>query len=130
MASTTAGLLRRKVARRIGAVAGVRASADGRLPSGWIRMLETADVPVAMSRFGVEVSAACGIEASYVPHGCELDVFRPPPDKDEAKRRLGYEHRFVLFSDARNQPRKLIPRLLDVATEFARGKDDVVVHVH
>ena len=106
------------------------ADPSGRLPDGWISMLETADVPVAMSRFGVDVSAACGVEAAYVPHGCELDVFRPPDDKDEAKAQLGYEGRFVVLSDARNQPRKLLARTLDIARAFAAGKEDVVVHMH
>jgi glycosyltransferase involved in cell wall biosynthesis len=106
------------------------AHVDGRLPAGWIRMLETADVPVAMSRFGVSVSAACGIDAAYVPHGCDIDVFAPPGNKEAAKARLGYEDRFVVLSDARNQPRKLLPRLLDIAADFARGRDDVVFHLH
>ena len=89
--------------------------ADGRLPPGWITMLQTADVPIAMSRFGVEVSAACGVDAAYVPHGCDVDVFAPPADKDAAKARLGYGGRFVVLSDARNQPRKLLPRTLEIA---------------
>ena len=106
------------------------ADQDGRLPAGWIRMLETADVPVAMSRFGVGVSGACGIEARYVPHGCELEIFAPPEDKRLAKRRLGYDDAFVVLSDARNQPRKLLPRTLEIAAAFAADKEDVVVHVH
>lgn len=106
------------------------ADADGRLPPGWIRMLKTADVPIAMSRFGVDVSAACGVDARYIPHGCELSIFAPPADKAAAKARLGYEDTFVVLSDARNQPRKLLPRTLEIAAAFAAGKDDVVVHLH
>ena len=102
----------------------------GRLPPGWVKTLEAADVPVAMSRFGADVSSACGIEASYIPHGVDLDVFVPPGDKELAKARFGYEGRFVVLSDARNQPRKLLPRTLDVAAAFARGKEDVVLHLH
>ena len=102
----------------------------GRLPAGWIKTLEIADVPIAMSRFGAEVSAACGIETSYIPHGVDLDVFAPPDDKEAAKARLGYEGKFVVLSDARNQPRKLLPRTLDVFAEFANGRDDVVLHLH
>src|SRR5262249_30203084 len=103
---------------------------EGKLPGGWVRMLETADLPIAMSRFGVDVSRACGIECAYVPHGCDVDVFRPPDDRREAKARLGYEERFVVLSDARNQPRKLLPRLLDVFARFAAGKGDVLLHLH
>ena len=106
------------------------ADPSGRLPASWRRMLETADVPVAMSRFGAEVSAACGVHADYVPHGVDLDVFAPPVDKAAAKAQLGYEGQFVVLSDARNQPRKLLPRTLDIFERFARGKDDVVLHLH
>jgi glycosyltransferase involved in cell wall biosynthesis len=106
------------------------ADRDGTLPRGWRRMLEAADVPVAMSRFGVEVSAACGIDAAYLPHGCDLDLFLPPADRRAAKARFGYEDAFVVLSDARNQPRKLLPRTVDVAAGFARDRQDVVVHLH
>jgi glycosyltransferase involved in cell wall biosynthesis len=106
------------------------ATPGGRLPSGWVRVLQAADVPVAMSRFGALVSEASGVPAAYIPHGVDLEVFSPPEDKRAAKARFGYEDRFVVLSDARNQPRKLLPRTLDVAAAFAAGKRDVVVHLH
>jgi len=106
------------------------ADPDGRLPAGWVRMLQTADLPVAMSRFGARVSEASGVPAAYLPHGVDLDVFAPPADKRAAKARFGYSDRFVVLSDARNQPRKLLPRTLDIAAAFARDKRDVVVHLH
>jgi glycosyltransferase involved in cell wall biosynthesis len=106
------------------------ADPSGGLPASWRRMLEAADVPVAISGFGVDVSAACGVDVAYVPHGVDLDVFSPPVDKAAAKQRFGYDGRFVVLSDARNQPRKLIPRALDVFERFARDKDDVVLHLH
>jgi glycosyltransferase involved in cell wall biosynthesis len=106
------------------------ANPAGRLPPGWVRVLQAADVPVAMSRFGARVSEASGVSATYIPHGVDLEAFSPPADKRTAKARFGYEDRFVVLSDARNQPRKLLPRTLDVAAAFARGKRDVVVHLH
>ena len=106
------------------------ADPDGRLPPGWQRVLKTADVPVAMSRFGVEVSSRCGVDSAYVPHGCDLGTFAPPTDKEAAKALLGYEGKFVILSDARNQPRKLLPRTLDIVRAFASGKPNVVAHLH
>lgn len=106
------------------------ADPEGRLPAGWVRVLTVADLPVAMSRFGMEVSAACGISAAYIPHGVDTQLFRPPSDKAAAKARLGYEGRFVVLSDARNQPRKLLPRLLDIFAAFAHDKPDVLLHLH
>jgi len=93
-------------------------------------VLEAADVPVAMSRFGQEVTAACGIEAAYVPHGVDLDVFTPAADRAAAKRALHYPDRFVVLSDARNQPRKLLPRTLDAFARFAADKPDALLHLH
>lgn len=106
------------------------ADRDGRLPEGWRRVLEAADVPIAMSRFGAQVTRASGIECATIPHGCDLDVFRPPECKHEAKATCGYAGRFVILSDARNQPRKLLPRVLDITSSFARDKNDVVLHLH
>jgi glycosyltransferase involved in cell wall biosynthesis len=106
------------------------AAPDGRLPAGWVSVLEAADLPIAMSRFGADVTRACGVSCEYIPHGVDLDVFRPPPNKDAAKRALGYDGRFVVLSDARNQPRKLLPRLLDVLSAFAERCPDVLLHLH
>lgn len=106
------------------------ADPKGKLPSGWVKVLMTADIPVSMSRFGAKVSAACGINSNHIPHGCEVDLFTPPLDKEKAKARFGYEGAFVILSDARNQPRKLLPRLLDIIKMFIHNKPDVVLHLH
>jgi glycosyltransferase involved in cell wall biosynthesis len=106
------------------------ADPEGTLPAGWRKVLQTADVPVAMSRFGAGVSAACGVESDFVPHGVDLDVFSPAGDKAAAKRAQSWSDRFVVLSDARNQPRKLLCRTLDVFARFARGRDDALLHLH
>src|SRR5205085_5733765 len=36
----------------------------------------------------------------------------------------------VIFSDARNHPRKQLPRLLEIFRRFAADKDDVLLHLH
>ena len=105
-------------------------TADGRLPESWVELLEAVDVPVAMSRYGQAVAARCGIETHYIPHGVDLEIFQPPDDRDAAKRRVGAEGKFLVLSDSRNQPRKMIPRLLDAFAAFAQGRDDVLLHLH
>ena len=102
----------------------------GRLPASWVRILETVDLPIAMSQYGRDVSRANGIAPAYIPHGVDTGVYRPPVDKNTAKRAMGYEGKFVILSDARNQPRKLIPRALDVFRRFAEGRPDVLLHLH
>lgn len=103
---------------------------DGRLPSSWVRVLQTVDLPIAMSAYGRDVTQANGVTPAYIPHGVDTTIFRPPTDKHAAKRALGYADRFVILSDARNQPRKLLPRTLEIFRRFAAGKDDVLLHLH
>lgn len=100
---------------------------NGALPADWIAVLRQADLPIAMSRFGVEACARSGIDAVHIPHGCDTLLFRPPADKEEAKRRVGCAGRFVILSDARNHRRKLLPLLLDIVRLFRSGKDDVAL---
>lgn len=103
---------------------------DGKLPPSWVRILKVVDLPIAMSEYGRDVSRINGIEPAYIPHGVELDVFRPAEDKSAAKGKLGYQGLFVVLSDARNQPRKMLPRTLEIFRRFAAGKPDVLLHLH
>lgn len=103
---------------------------DGSLPPSWIEILKAVDIPVAMSLYGQRVAAACGIHADYIPHGVDLDIFSPPEDREQAKERAGLAGRFVVLSDSRNQPRKMLPRLLRIFAEFARRRPDTVLHLH
>lgn len=103
---------------------------DGALPPSWLEILRRVDAPVAMSEYGRRTTRNCGLCCEYIPHGVDLSVFRPAADKRAAKGRLGYEDRFVILSDARNQPRKMLPRLLSIVERFARDKADVLLHLH
>src|SRR5438874_2476580 len=102
----------------------------GRLPPSWSQILQTVDLPIAMSAYGAEVSRVNGVTPAYIPHGVDTKIFCPPADKRFAKSKLNYEDKFVVFSDARNQPRKLLPRALEIFRRFARGKKDVLLHLH
>jgi glycosyltransferase involved in cell wall biosynthesis len=103
---------------------------DERLPESWCELLREVDVPIAMSRYGQRVAARCGIACEYIPHGVDLDIFTPPADRDEAKARVGARGKFLVLSDSRNQPRKMIPRLLDIFARFAAGRPDALLHLH
>jgi hypothetical protein len=100
------------------------------LPSSWIPILKTIDLPIAMSRYGYDVTQANGLEPAYIPLGVDTKVFQPPADKELAKHALGYEGKFVVLSDTRNTPRKLLPRTLEIFQRFAVDKDDVILHLH
>src|SRR5206468_525850 len=87
---------------------------DRTLPASWVEILRRADLPIAMSLYGRDLVRAHGVDCEYIPHGVNTTTFHPPADRAEAKRRLGYDGRFVVLSDARNQPRKMLPRLLTI----------------
>jgi glycosyltransferase involved in cell wall biosynthesis len=100
------------------------------LPPSWLELLREVDVPVAMSRYGQRIVQQCGISCACIPHGVDLDVFRPPADRSAAKRRIQAEEKFLVLSDSRNQPRKMLPRLLDIFAQFAAARSDVRLHLH
>jgi len=103
---------------------------NGRLPDSWVATIAAADVAVASSRYVEAVSVQCGLQPRYIPHGVDTNLFCPPVDRDAAKRLLNYAGKFVILSDARNQPRKMLPRLLLIFARFAADKKDVVLHLH
>jgi len=103
---------------------------EGHLPPSWVHILKTVDLPISMSRYGHDVTQVNGVTPAYIPHGVDTRVFQPPTDKSRAKQALGYEGRFVILSDARNQPRKLLPRTLEIFRRFAADKDNVLLHLH
>src|SRR5262245_7488225 len=51
---------------------------DGRLPASWVRVLETVDLPIAMSQYGRDVTRANGVDCACIPHGVDATLFTPP----------------------------------------------------
>ena len=104
--------------------------AGGGLPQSWIQMLTEVDVPIAMSEFGRDAAAKAGIHCHYIPHGVDSSHFYPPQDRAQAKADVDTAGRFLILSDSRNQPRKMLPRLLDIFAKFAAGRPDALLHLH
>ncbi len=102
----------------------------GALPQSWIQMLTEVDIPIAMSEFGRAAASKSGINCRYIPHGVDRSFFYPPADRDQAKGEVDAQGKFLILSDSRNQPRKMLPRLLDVFAKFAVGRPDALLHLH
>ncbi len=103
---------------------------DKRLPPSWVDILKSIDLPIAMSRYACDVMQANEVDLVYIPLSIDTKVFEPPTDKQVAKQAFGYEDKFVILSDARNQLRKMVPRTLEIFHRFAADKDDVILHLH
>ena len=56
------------------------------LPEIILQKLKKARKPIAMSKFGLKMCKDIGIDAYYVPHGVETNVFKPI-DRTEARKR-------------------------------------------
>jgi len=102
----------------------------GALPQSWIEMLTEVDIPIAMSEFGRDAAKNSGIACKYIPHGVDRGYFYPPADREQAKAEVDAQGKFLILSDSRNQPRKMLPRLLDVFAKFAVGRRDALLHLH
>jgi len=89
--------------------------------------------PITMSRFGLAMAEQAGIDAAYVPHGVESDVFRPG-DKAAARERTGLpQDRFIVGMVAANkgQPsRKALPQHLEAFAQFHRAHPDSLLYLH
>jgi glycosyltransferase involved in cell wall biosynthesis len=102
----------------------------GMLPPSWIELLRTVDIPIAMARYGQSAVQRAGLACEYIPHGVDTELFAPPPDRESAKARLGLQGKFVILSDSRNQPRKLLPRLLEIFALVAAECPRAFLHLH
>jgi glycosyltransferase involved in cell wall biosynthesis len=103
---------------------------NGRLPPRWLNILRKADFRIAISQFGASAVMRSGLTCEFIPHGCDTALFAPPVNKLEAKRRFGWEQKFVVLADVRNHRRKLIPRLLDIMKRFSLAKEDITLKIH
>jgi glycosyltransferase involved in cell wall biosynthesis len=101
------------------------------LPREWFLPARKADVVVAMSKFGQRILRdEGGIDAHMIYHGVEHDVFRRSMSRDEAKRSIGLDGRFVVLAINRNSFRKNYYDTFRVFSEFHKRHDDAFLLVH
>jgi glycosyltransferase involved in cell wall biosynthesis len=68
------------------------------------RMLRASGaVPVAMSRHGEKQLKAAGFSPLYVPHGADVQVFRPPADREALREHWNVAGRFVVGINGANK---------------------------
>lgn len=93
--------------------------------------------PIAMSRFGQRKLREQNIDAAYIPHSVNTEVFRPTAEyRDKpARELLGLpDNAFVVVIAGANQgispPRKAWPQMFQALAHFMKSHPDVWVYLH
>jgi len=97
----------------------------------WDEILMASDVNVAMSNFGGELFKSRNVpNVKIIPHGVDINKYKPLEDREQLRTRFGINNKFVLGFVGRNQVRKMIAYMMRGFANFAKGKDDVVLLLH
>ena len=82
---------------------------------------------IAITRFGQRMLKNTGFSSTYIPHGCDCNIFKPIPEHKKECRKLWFldEDSFVIGIIARNQSRKMIPRMLRAFKRLQEINPDV-----
>ena len=93
--------------------------------------------PIAMSKFGLAELQRLGLDASYVPHGIDTDVFRPLTEFKgvPVREMLGVPaDAFVIGMNAANKGshkiRKSFPQVFLAFAAFLKKRPDAILYLH
>ena len=105
----------------------------GGLPDGCEAVLRKVNIPIAMSKFAQkQVKEVYGIDTHYIPHGVNIDNFHKLDNskKTDIRKKWNLENKFVIGTVARNQPRKMLDRTVQVAKKICKQHDDIMFFMH
>ena len=85
---------------------------------------------ISISRFGQKELKNAGIESEYIPHGIDVNTYKPLNRRAEC-RKLFYlnEDDYIVGYVGLNRARKMIPRVLRVYKRFLENNPDVKSHM-
>lgn len=90
--------------------------------------------PWAMSRFGERKMREAGLDPLYVPHGIDIEVFKPLDDRAKCKRILGVpEDAFLFVTVAANKgfpSRKNLPQMIKAFAYLLKDCPDCYFYIH
>jgi glycosyltransferase involved in cell wall biosynthesis len=93
--------------------------------------VQTAAIPIAMSRFAQE--RLSGVDALYVPHGVDTAVFAPRPQAEARERVSLPESAFVVGAVAMNKgypSRKSLPQIVEAFAAFRARHGEALLYLH
>jgi len=107
------------------------------LSSWWLTFLDQVDHIIAPTWWGLgTVKEVFPNKASYIQHGVDLNVFKPnKSDRDEMRKKLGYEDKFVFLAVGRNKEMQkrydiMFKSFKSLFTNMPELKDKIVLHIH
>lgn len=98
----------------------------------WRIALQKADI-ITCSKYGADtVKKYLGRDIEWAYHGVDQSIYRKLPNRDEIRKAIGWDDKFIITCVANNVRRKQIPRLMEAVsilkTKYKR--DNVMLYVH
>lgn len=90
-------------------------------------------IPVGMSEHGTRLLREAGFwGATCIPHSIDLDVFKPPADRDQLRKDAEVDDRFVVAMNAANSDsmRKGFPETFEAFVRFRKRHPDAMLMLH
>lgn len=98
----------------------------------WRKVLSV--LPIATcSKYGADViQKELGREVPWVYHGVDHETFKPSPLRDEVRKNMHWEDKFVVTCVSTNVRRKQIPRLIEAISKlrFQYKQKDIILYLH
>lgn len=122
-------LWQEKLSRKLAAYVPIDAAITGK----WANYMVRVDMVVAMSKFGEKqlLSRFPEFMVKYIPHGVDLQTYKPRKDKDEIRTKwhIPKDKFMVLFVGANYGERKCIPQLMVAFKNFLKSFPDSVLYL-
>jgi len=89
------------------------------------------DVPVTPSKYGFEKLKKITDKGLYIPHGVNLDIYKPLDNQELIKQKYGVSGKFVFGVVHRNIIRKLIPFIIEsfANLKYKHKLKDIVLYL-
>lgn len=89
--------------------------------------------PIAMSQFGQDMLTQQGVDAGYVPHSVDTDLFHPDKAK-QGREAFGVDDRFIVMMTSANKGtlpnRKAFAEQMAAFAAFRKNHDDALLYMH
>ena len=99
------------------------------MPEQFKPLLALAYKRITMSNYAANLTKEIGMGSETIYHGVDTNVFKPL-NKQKIKEKYSPNDNFIIGCVARNQPRKMLPRLLKIFKAFSQDKKDVILYLH